>query len=695
MKKIFGILALSAVAFTTFANVDLRTNIQDLYYRGSCEEAGSITMSVNGNDFADATTQDPTYIRVRLTHDAVLCGNLVGNWATYDGQGTQVAGFYGEPIYLAVRLEDAGATGNNTIAAHPETVSIVRWIAGEQYIWLRVQSASDTWIFSTSQQAVVAPSLSNGRVAWTFGVTAAKSVQANASVSSNLPANTRDSSYTVPAGCDPNYPAISTLICVNLEESVLDYYPNPESTLKFDTISYKDTAWNGDFGVFTAMPGVTIDKGNQIPTNYSGDDSIARGVQGDCTGSIYKPSRKFARLCLDAGGQGVDDNGLVLMENRLNIRVNCSEGWHNNSYIYFYNANEGPWGFPLQVDTANDETINQLLAFYLPNGAPVYRPRSIPSASYYVNTGVTTDQWFLGTPKNMGGYYFTDDLVLWYQGPGSMSQANTIIVNMEVGQYYADEPGPVQVGLAVWAADKDSRWENGFPAFGTCSGAVVDTLADQANYWFANDYCPPSYSLALNDVWDFGAFLPCEYTVRTSIFFPYLPKLQGTDFWTGIALVNHGGKDFPADGGLVGSAYEADGNHWEVEFPALPRQTMQTWLVTEDEAGVGFYGVQGDPTEGLFLQPQTSGNDLVFGEVRWNLFVTGSYLTTGSRDGDLDGYCLIGRDTSINGSYLARNIGPDSGGNDMPTVTGKADPKSEQAIFDMSKMLVAKRKSLN
>jgi hypothetical protein len=184
LKKVLAILALSAIATMTWANVDLRTNIQDLYYRGSCEEAGAITMSVNGDDFANASTADPVFIRIRLDHNAKLCGSLVGNdgYLEYDGVNDQWeyddADLY-TPIYLAMRLEGFRQYPNgttDTIAAHEESVSIVRWLAGEGELWLRVQSSSSNWINDNSDPNnpgnTVSPSVDRGTVAWTFGTTA-------------------------------------------------------------------------------------------------------------------------------------------------------------------------------------------------------------------------------------------------------------------------------------------------------------------------------------------------------------------------------------------------------------------------------------------------------------------------------------------------------------------------------------------
>ena len=403
-------------------------------------------------------------------------------------------------------------------------------------------------------------------------------------------------------------------------------------------------------------------------------------------------------MCAEGGGQGSAENGLVLMEKSLSIKVDCTNGWHTGSNVYLYNANGGPWGFPLKLDTGNDETLSQRS---LGNGW-----YSGPTNEVTTFVGKATSVWY-SSIKQRGGYYLADEALMWYLSAGTLATKNTITILVEVGQYYLDPPGAVEIAVATYVTQRDDVWSAAdwllFMDESGCGDTVTaDDLAWGGNLQYTNTYCGLGEVFAGQEVWTMGYFIPCEFEMSTEIFFPYLPRLTGTDYWTGIALVNHGGFDFPADGGLVGHIYEADGNHWTVEFPALPKQNMQTWLIADGPSGVGFSGATADPlTEGLFLTPETDGNDLSFGDVRFNMFVVGSYMTTSSamnrssfQPGDLDGYCLIGLGTSIDGAYLARNMeGVFDTGIDVPpapnyksVITLKSDEEVMAIISSAKKM---------
>ena len=43
------VLTLALISVTALATIDLRTTIRDVYVDGTCEEAGVITFSVNGD----------------------------------------------------------------------------------------------------------------------------------------------------------------------------------------------------------------------------------------------------------------------------------------------------------------------------------------------------------------------------------------------------------------------------------------------------------------------------------------------------------------------------------------------------------------------------------------------------------------------------------------------------------------------
>jgi len=261
LKKAWSLVALAALGSVVFANVDLRTNINDVYYRGSCEEAGAVTMSVNGDDFREASTDTPIYIRVRLMSNATLCQTLVGCPAVHT---------LSDPIYLAVRLEGVNpGAGSVTLNVHEEAVSIVRWIAGERSIWLRVQQASSDWI---DRGAITFPPTSEFSVAWTFGLTELQSLDENDDLFAADLANRDSNSW-------------GTKLCVNLSAATINPYPANDSILVFDTISWN---WQTEPMASQHCAPEEIVWGQQAGVNFSGDDSIARGYDVECWVSAAK-----------------------------------------------------------------------------------------------------------------------------------------------------------------------------------------------------------------------------------------------------------------------------------------------------------------------------------------------------------------------------------------------------------------------
>jgi len=666
MKKLLGILALTAIATMTWANVDLRTNIRDVYNRGTCEEAGAITMSVNGDDFREASTSAPIYIRIRLTHGAVLCQTLVSP-AHPDFSR----------IYLAMRLEDGGNL--DTLLANDETVNIERWREGENEIWLRVQSSSSTWI-DYAAGGPGAPQAGRARVAWTFGVTARASFDDNSQRFTddvaNLPANTRGDH------------AVSTLLCVDLSSSWLGNAgassSNPEETLlKFDTISWHHSS-SDEPSIYSASSPGQISLPPQFNTNFSGDDSVARGYDQACSGGLspFKAGPVYTGLCIVGAEGNADAYGLVCIENEVEITANC-EGWYgdvdqfwsygrlNQAGVWLEKADpDAYWGFALHL-TGNEDLDDRYLGTI--GGSPLYVGAG---ANYFTDDNdMSSSLDLLIGVNNRGGYYLSDLVrVLWFGYAPSYGTPGfkTLTLVAEACQYYGDPAGDVNINVTI-VTNNYAKPEDDAPFDGY----------DQ------NLHCDPSLQY-IDVLWNFGGFRDCVGN-PVSIFFPYLPKLQDTDFWTGLAIVNHGARDFAADGGLTGSIYEADGENWTIEFPALPKKTMQTWLLEEGDSGLGFYGASSDPlTEGQFLQPITSGNDLVFGDTRMNMFVTGNFAANFTWElglGDLDGYCLIGRGTSIDGAYLARNITTSGTQHqDMPVVIGKTNLKKDFSIDDLVNM---------
>lgn len=201
------------------AEVQLRTNIQDIHYQGPCTEAGPVTMVVDSNEFPNSTQTNPTFVVLRMALGAKLCQSLVN----VDGPETS---HY--PIHLAMRLETYSQDA--TISAPPNTISIVRWIRGESAIWLRVSNPSNTWVTYEGTQRAPSPDIP---VAWTFGQTARRSYDRNSwwyeDGRSNRIANGRAGGELPMEQFN-----VSTLLAVDVSDSHMQPMPEWNSALGFD-----------------------------------------------------------------------------------------------------------------------------------------------------------------------------------------------------------------------------------------------------------------------------------------------------------------------------------------------------------------------------------------------------------------------------------------------------------------------------
>jgi len=267
-----------------FASVDLRTNIRDASYRSPSAELGAITMSVNGNDFPQASAENPVYVRVKLLGGAKLTQTLVN----IDGPVSSHL-----PIFLAMRIEGSQDQGITLLAA-PETISIVRWISDESEIWLCIRSSSSQWV--QVMDDVQPPSILS-RVAWTFGITGRQAYERYtltgdyAAGRTNLGANIRPNSlFTI------ERETVSTLTAVDLRESAIAPMPFINSNVGFDLAYFV-----GSSHVTTAEDPLDIELGDQYVPLGSGDQTIGRGLSYDCTYSTVTSSENEAGLCAGTG----------------------------------------------------------------------------------------------------------------------------------------------------------------------------------------------------------------------------------------------------------------------------------------------------------------------------------------------------------------------------------------------------------
>jgi hypothetical protein len=651
LKRIF-LLALMATSSLVFAAVDMRTTVRDVYIDGSCEQAGSIEFVMNADDFQNASTSEPVYIRITFDKGAKLCKTLV--WHA-DENATDLT--Y-DPIYLPIAFENSDA--NTTVTAPARAISIVRWKEGENQIWLRIQSASSTWVgLGAGTQA---PDNDN-RLRWGIGFSASTYWSQNFnkfnSDDANLPSTTRfdgdDAALTADDVTQDD--AVSTLLCVDLTSSNLEASPfNPETQtiLNFNLISFDDST----FGVFedddtqTVANAGQIQIGQIIQPSFSADNPVAKGLNQTCQSALPKGanSRGSNALCLDSSTsqQGTSENGLVCFSASLAVDISCSNSWgfHVGSVVTLGTESDSEYGFQVELDDDGD-TID----------GPVNNTVLLTSGSFYLSdAGVNSagGRWSgtafasaNGTFLTPGGQVLSGDATTIYTGPNTLGGIRLYLIT-EVCMWYEEDPTDVLLDVAIFASNRD-------PA-DVFDAAPFDGV-DQVRR------CDPSLQLAYEGVWNAGSFTECFSESCTRIFFQYVPKFRNddgtaTDFYTGLSYVNHGVADLNEVNAWV---YEADGSLWTVSLPELPVREQNTWLIEYDEAqgGVVFKNRRGDADQSEVRVP-TSDTDLVFGNLRSSMFVVGCANSedqaSNSLAVDLDGYLLIGAGEFISGAYAARNF---------------------------------------
>lgn len=610
LKKYLAILVVAIGAAPLFADVELQTSINDVFNRGSDELAGSITMTVNDDDFTNASTLEPVFIRVTPDHGSRLADTLVD-------QSLPLTDYRSQPIYLAMELVSVG--GALEIAALTETVSIVRWVEGESAFWIRVQSDSDTWIRTAGGGTLFGPN-EDAKVSWTLGVSARSSADDHSDpTKSSLPFNTRDA-FT--AGDDED--ATSTLLCVDLSTSNLET-SGIESLLRYDIISFDERADIG--GGFYSGPA-----GNVIGINFTNDFEIARGKDRSCTVTLngFKGQGGAAvLLCVPAAVGNAGIEGFVKAQNVISFTISCLRGGSlldtdlfNGAYISFDTGSRAPYGF--WPGSATFGTVDSNGTFF-PNG-----------------NGIV----FLSSPFTSHGATLYSHLDLVWNGGTQNLDSYRMDIQVCTYYYFSDPATDIVLDWEVILVNHDGA-------------------EDLAPYDGVDQHrrCQPSEFRIYEDVWDFGSYVPCA-GVPTVIFFPYVPKLFNTGFWVGLSYVNQGGIDF-AEGDIEAIFYAENGDRFTAAMPALPIQNQMTWAIGEDDLGtVGLTGA-GDNNNGVVIIPESSDPTVPsdsFGAARSSMFLRGGFEAEFLDDiyaGDLDGYLLIGSGNNVDGAYLPRNYDND------------------------------------
>lgn len=612
MRKALALALFALCAAPMFASVQLDTSINDVFNRGSNELAGSITWNVTGDDFREASTEEPIFIRVTPDHNAFLAETLVhqtGNVALLQ-----------DPILLAMRLD--GGNGLVSMAALEEAVSIVRWVEGESSLWIQVQQSSDQWLQAPG--GLVGPSV-DLEVSWTIGISARLSDLRNdenaAQNDSNLPFNTRD------AAADEGEVelATSTLICVDLRQSNLLADGSDESLLKYDIIAYDYRAEIGT-GVYSGQAG------RDTGINFTNDFSIARGKSRACTVTAILPkdAEQVALLCIYRAQTNGTTDEFVKLTNTLTLRLDCEFGGNYldtdlvaGSYVAFRTGSRGQYGF--------DEVSN---------------------ARFTNVTGYTT----VGSSFNNHGRTLWRNVNLYYNGaPVSLNHPYDLDIEVCVYQHYTDAPIEALLDWYVVLLSHDGA-------------------RDEEPYDGNDQYrrCEPSTMQLNGGVYSVGYYVACTGN-PVSIFFPYLPRLQGNvDFWVGLSTVNQGGVELDVE--AIG--YDEDGNRYTGDLGSLDVHNQKTWLLIENANGVVTVNGAGGNNSGEVVSMDADDPNLPadeYGKTRSSLFVRGTFPAQFLDDvfsGDLDGYLLIGNQStsSVDGAYLPRNYDNDIPGQnaDLP-----------------------------
>ncbi len=330
-RKTFVSVFLCFTLGLVWADIELPSSVNDVYVKGTNELAGAISFRVTDNDFSGISPENPAFIRISFADGVRLAVTRVDL--------TSEDAAVNRPIYLAMALSAAG--DELSLVAPADSVSIVRYVAGERHIWIKIQSDSSAWILAGD-----APQPPNKDMAgvFTIGSSARGSWQSLLNYRPshrNLPFNTRD----LEAETGDENLAVSTLVCLDLSESDLPT-SGPESLVNYATISFDQTA--------EVEPGVYQD-GNDRGVVFIGEFSIGRAKDRACVSELTAES---VTLSLPEPPAALKDNPtnpdvipLAAAKISFNLRSTCQKGvsflettLYSGAYLTFSTGSEA-YGF--------------------------------------------------------------------------------------------------------------------------------------------------------------------------------------------------------------------------------------------------------------------------------------------------------------------------------------------------------------
>ncbi len=246
------------------SGIELSTTIRDIAVDHNNQATGTINFSVDSDDFADVTPQDPAYLRLRLDKGATLADSRV------------LPGPSHQAIYLPLAIPDDAF--HYSVAAAADSLAVVRWVAGEHDLWLKISTPTSAWLRNLQTGELEAPN-ADTPVSFTIGVSAGRSSADHRRRYTTGKANLAHQTLN-----GPRHLAADTQLHVDLRLADLEAMPAPLplSLLAFDSLALDHHTQ----GVETSIDPRLIEIGLPLDITFSADNFIGRGVADDIAAKV-------------------------------------------------------------------------------------------------------------------------------------------------------------------------------------------------------------------------------------------------------------------------------------------------------------------------------------------------------------------------------------------------------------------------
>lgn len=246
----WGVLGTYQESPVNNTSILLTSAARELQPGGSCETSGNLTLTLSSDIFPDLIPDSPLYLQLGLPQDVTLCETLV------DPSNS-------DPLLLALRLD--GVSSEDRLIAPPNAVSLVRWVAGENSIWIKFSVSTSQWI--ATPQGISGPTETKP-VAFSIGLDAEATTQQNATLfgeeMANIPGNMRRSQLQ-----QSSFRAASSLIKVDISDAAM--IPNVQTNGTWRAyVSVDPSLWQFLPNIETEPDFANVIPGVDLPFSFPG-----------------------------------------------------------------------------------------------------------------------------------------------------------------------------------------------------------------------------------------------------------------------------------------------------------------------------------------------------------------------------------------------------------------------------------------